>query len=301
MKLFAASLGLASALAAFQLDIRPSPLAWVGSAGTLAPLFGLPGATVWGDPVYPPFAAGSATVRRDRAVLISEGRVLVARTLSEPDPQWVELPAAFAPERAWINAAGTRGLLARHEPAHGQFISALDGAARVSSTVDLGAGWTAAAVSRDSDCALVARSAETGGSLVRVCTGKPETLLFSSAGFDPVSIAWLPGEQQAAVADRRASLVRIIDVALARETGAVPVDSPNLVETSAEGHLLVAAGDRLLRFSPERTQPPSLIPLPAQPAALERLASGFLFATCEDGMMLLIDWREEQAYVVPAR
>lgn len=301
MKLVAAWLGTAAALGAFQLDIRPAPLAWISVSGGLTPLLGLPGATVWGAPVNPPFPASNVTVRRDRALLIHEGYVLSAVSLSAFNPQWVEAPAGFVPQRAWMNAAGTKGLLARRDPDLGQFVSPLDGAVRVSSVVDLGAGWTAAAVSRDSDCALVARSTESGGSVARVCADKAESLLFSDPGFDPVAIAWFPGEQQAAVADRRSHRVRILDTAAARETGAVNVESPALVETSAEGDLLVGAGTQLLRFTADRTRPPSSIPLPAQLTRMEKLPSGFLLGLSDDGAILLIDWREEQAYVVPAR
>lgn len=261
--------------------------------GGFAPLLGLPGATVWGDALELPFAPVRAAAKGGRAVVWSGSRVAVSPSLNAVRPQWKELTPVLEVERAWMSKDGTRALLAGRNPDTAQFISGIDGAARLSAPVELGAGWMSAAVSRDSDCALVGRA----GSVTRICAGKPEALLYAAADLDPRSIVWLPGERQAAVVDGRGNRVLVLDVNTGAAT-AYGVNAPSFAEASLEGELLVASADQLLRLAPD--QAPRAIALPGPAESLEMLPSGFLLAGAE-GAWMLIDWREEQAYAVPSR
>ncbi|MFN7924695.1 MAG: hypothetical protein U0Q16_31625 [Bryobacteraceae bacterium] len=303
---------LLCAAALGQVDIRPMPIAHVfdGASRTLSPLYGLPGATVWGDPVALPFEASRIVVRRGRALAITAANsVMASPSVSAANPGWTALFAAFEPEGAVLNAIGTRGLLFNQQFGLVQFVSGLDGTAKLSTAVPISGGWSKVAVARDSDCALLVRNEDAGAAVDRVCAGGAPVRLLATGEIDVAAICWLPGERQAAVADGAGGRLLAIDAAqpaapVMLASAADGVRRPTAIEALSNGTIVAVQedGPEILLLGAGRKAPFHALAAPAKPGTIEVLASGFVFgAPGANGSAFLVDLEEEQVYVVAAR
>lgn len=296
--------------AAFQVDIRPQPIAHVfdEKSRTIAPLFGLPGAAVWGQPLALPFEVARASIRRGRALAVTSASALVAiPAVGAASLQWIDLAPAFVPTDLVLNTAGTRGLVLDRALGLAQFVSALDTAPVLSGPAPIAPGWTAISLARDSNCALVGRFEEGSGAVDRVCADRDPLRLHSAAGFEPTALCWLAGDRQALVADRGGNRLFLLDTAAAGgvlELSPGAVRSPVLLEAMPGGEALVVndSSPELQRVTGEGKPVARAVPLPSQVKSIERLPSGFVLGVArEDGSVFLGDLEEEQVYVVPSR
>lgn len=303
-----------AAVAPGQIEIRPTALAHVFDARlrTVTPLFGLPGAAVWGEPLNVPFEPVQMAIRRGRVLaLAADRRAMVTATLGAASPVWSELSTAFEADDVAMNAGGARGVVMNRKLGLLQFVKGIDTASpSILAVTVVGDPWSAIAVARDSDCVLIAREYEGVGTAIdRICAVSDPLRLLEPGVVAPAALTWLPGDKQIAIADRATNRLLLVDAAApgAPADLAVPardLSGPVVMESLASGAVAIAASPQLdLTLVHASHQPPfALLSLPSMPRSVEVLTSGFLFgAGGEDGLAFLADLQEEQIYVVPAR
>jgi hypothetical protein len=285
-----------------------------GSSVEIRPVFGIPGASILGDPV--PLGSSVATAEisaaQDFALVTSglDGTPSVI-PLNVASGEVTAIPGALAaPSRVVLSPGGASAALYYAQQQTIQVVTGLPSSPAISRQIDLSqfaSTLSALAITDDATFVMAGFSAPEGGSVYLMASDGSQQLVLTLG--TPSAILFLDSNPDALVADQSNDTVYLLQnnggnlaatVAANHDSGVVAPEALGVTGDGRWAFISSAEGEQITGIDLSGASVPVPISCPCNPSSLQRMRGGAVFRLTEasSGSIWLLDATADQPRVV---